>query len=118
MSDETRDGRSRPAQTSEGTVPADGTGDRCVARNDLEVVYCGGCNPHIDRAAVAAEVRQSDGARARGTLYLSGCPRACASDHRLAADDTTTAVVAGAHVEGVPTEPGEIASAVKAKLKE
>ena len=28
------------------------------------------------------------------------------------------AVVAGAHVEGVPTEPGEIASAVRAKLKE
>ncbi len=85
---------------------------------DVTVLFCGGCNPHIDRAAVAAEVRQGAGARRRGTLYLSGCPRACASQHRLTVDDETAAVVAGPHVDGVPTEPGDIASAVGAKLKE
>jgi hypothetical protein len=84
---------------------------------DLTVLYCGGCNPHIDRAAVAAEVRAPEDAPSGGTLYLSGCPRACASDHRLTADGHA-AVVAGATVDGVPTEPGDLASAVRAKLKE
>jgi len=26
----------------------------------VKVVYCGGCNPHIDRTAVAAEVPTDD----------------------------------------------------------
>ncbi len=85
---------------------------------DVRVVYCGGCNPHIDRAAVAAEVKDGDGARPRGTVYLSGCPRACASDHRLTVENEGAAVVAGAQVDGVDTSPGDIAAAVRAKLKE
>jgi hypothetical protein len=95
-----------PARSGEHTPP-----------EDLTVLYCGGCNPHIDRAAVAAEVRGSEDAPSTGTLYLSGCPRACASDHRLIVDGRA-AVVAGANVNGVPTEPRDLASVVRAKLKE
>ncbi len=104
------------------------------------VVYCGGCNPHIDRGAVAralvaAPVRYRPGA----AVYLSGCPRACASGHRLTfarddgaspgdhgsrgghdprTPDHTTVVVAGALVDGAPTATPDIAPAIIDKLKE
>lgn len=95
----------------------DARGAAAAAR--LRVVFCGGCNPHIDRAAVAAELAAAPAfARPGATVYLSGCPRACASDHRLTGDDPSAAVVAGAHVDGVPTAPADIAAAVRRKLKE
>jgi hypothetical protein len=57
----------------------------------LRVVFWGGCNPRIDRAALAAALR-ADPALARGTVnevtvHLSGCERACASGHSLLLDD-------------------------------
>ena len=53
----------------------------------MKVVYCGGCNPHIDRAAVAAGLPVDDpDVRPGTTVHLSGCPRACASDHQLVAE--------------------------------
>jgi hypothetical protein len=53
----------------------------------VAVVYCGGCNPHIDRAAVAAGLPVDDpDVRPGTTVLLSGCPRACASDHKLVAE--------------------------------
>ena len=100
-----------------------------------DVVYCGGCNPHIDRTAVAAELKLDDpGIRPGATVHLSGCPRACASDHQLTGrpgrDDAEEAVgtpsgdapvvviVAGELVDGVPTAAAELAPAVTRKLKE
>jgi len=83
------------------------------------VVYCGGCNPHIDRGAVAREIETAPTfARPGAAVYLSGCPRACASEHRLTYDATATAVVAGAMVDGVPTHAADIAAVVVDKLKE
>lgn len=85
----------------------------------VKVVYCGGCNPHIDRAAVAAELPADDpGAGPGATVHLSGCPRACASDHLLTSDDPGTAIVAGELVDGVPTPAPELAPTVTRKLKE
>lgn len=100
----------------------------------LVVVYCGGCNPQIDRGAVASELAASPtSVRPGAAVYLSGCPRACASDHQLVlqrgdgacgaedapdAADGPSIVVAGAHVDGVPTPPSDIAAAVIDKLKE
>ncbi|MCX6372067.1 MAG: hypothetical protein NTX16_03120 [Actinobacteria bacterium] len=108
----------------------------------LKVVYCGGCNPHIDRTAVAAELAaglpaaespaaelpaESPAAElpAAGpdigpaaTVHLSGCPRACASDHLLVSDDPSTVVVAGELVDGVPTPAPELAPTITRKLKE
>lgn len=85
----------------------------------LRVVYCGGCNPHIDRGAVANELAAAPAfARPGATVYLSGCPRACASGHLLADEDPATAIVAGAHVDGVATPAQDIAAAVADKLKE
>jgi len=85
----------------------------------LRIVYCGGCNPHIDRGAVASELAAAPSFARRGaTVYLSGCQRACASDHQLSNDDQAAAVVAGTHVDGAPTPAEDIAASVRRKLKE
>ena len=85
----------------------------------VKVVYCGGCNPHIDRTAVAAELPADDPDVAPGaTVHLSGCPRACASDHLLVSDDPGTVVVAGELVDGVPTPAPELAPTITRKFKE
>ena len=102
----------------------------------MKVVYCGGCNPHIDRSAVAAGLPVDDPDVPEGTtVHLSGCPRACASDHQLVAEGAEQAgtgaegapagpdgppvvVVAGELVDGVPTPQDELAPAVTRKLKE
>ena len=85
----------------------------------VKVVYCGGCNPHIDRTALAAELPADDpGVRPGATVHVSGCPRACASDHLLTSDDPAAVVVAGELVDGVPTPAPELAPTVTRKLKE
>ena len=111
------------------------TDDDRPAEARVTVVYCGGCNPHIDRAAVAAGLPVADpSVRPGTTVHLSGCPRACASDHQLVAesggqagagaegaagpDGPPVVVVAGELVDGVPTPPEELAPAVTRKLKE
>jgi hypothetical protein len=105
------------------------------AETRVKVVYCGGCNPHIDRAAVAAGLPVDDPDVLPGTtVHLSECPRACASGHQLVADGEQAGegaegapagpdgppvvVVAGELVDGVPTPSGELAPAVTRKLKE
>jgi hypothetical protein len=83
------------------------------------VVYCGGCNPHVDRTAIARELADSPTfVRPGASVYLSGCPRACASEHRLTYGAPATAVVAGALVDGVLTPADDIAATVIDKLKE
>jgi hypothetical protein len=92
------------------------------------VVYCGGCNPEIDRAAIARELDANAApeqtaiagseptATAWPTVLLSGCARACASDHQLV-DESAGPVVAGELVDGVPTPVGAIAAAIARKLE-
>ncbi len=85
----------------------------------MKVVYCGGCNPHIDRTAVAAQLSADDPEGDPGvTVHVNGCPRACASGHLLVSDDPGTVVVAGELVDGVPTPAAELAPTVTRKLKE
>lgn len=85
----------------------------------VKVVYCGGCNPHIDRAAVAGQLPDDDpDVHPGATVQLSGCPRACASDHLLTSDDPVTVIVAGELVDGVPTPSSELALTIMRKLKE
>ena len=77
----------------------------------LTVRFCGGCNPVIDRAAVAAEA-QSGVAGAGATLYVSGCARACASGRRLRLQESPAVVVAGEHVDDEPIAAPGIAQEV------
>jgi hypothetical protein len=92
---------------------------RAEPEQPVKVVFCGGCNPHIDRTGVVADVNDAGlAARPGATVHVSGCPRACASDHQLSSDDPGTVVVAGELVDGVPTPAPELASTVMRKLKE
>lgn len=115
----------------------------------VAVRFCGGCNPHIDRVAVAGNVVSAllqDGRSANGrevsaggassadgrddpagggtrfgrppTLYLSGCRRACASGHRSRVEDDDAVVVAGEHVDGLPTAAGRLVEASARALQE
>ncbi len=96
---------------TEGLEAAEGT--------PVTVVYCGGCNPHIDRTGVAAQLPLNDpGVRPGATVHLSGCPRSCAAGHLLVRQDPAAIVVAGELVDGVPTPAPDIAAAVVRKLKE
>ncbi len=90
-------------------TPADTTDPRPV-----DVVYCGGCNPEIDRGAIAREIEPAGGDK---TVLLSGCARACASDHQLV-DETAGIIVAGRLVDGVPTAPADIPAAIARRLEE
>jgi hypothetical protein len=96
------------------------TEDGTAAEKRVEVVYCGGCNPHIDRAAVAAGLPVDDPSVPPGTtVHLSGCPRACASNHQLVVegdercaygaplDEPATSLSgrAGAGADGAPAGP-------------
>ena len=99
-------------------------------------MFCGGCNPQIDRGAVAAEAAElaaNDPSVPSGAVvHLSGCARACASGHALTGrpepagdhaspqigEDPPVVVVAGELVDGVPTSAAELAPAVIRKLKE
>ena len=62
---------------------------------------------------------QSDepGIRADTAVRLSGCPRACASDHELRGDDPGTVVVAGELVDGQATDEADIAATIARKLQ-
>jgi hypothetical protein len=95
--------------------------DGACRRDDEKprLVFCGGCNPHIDRGAVAAELMDDENGAGEGaTIHLSGCPRACASDHRLTSDEPGHVVVAGETVEGRPARQQDIADAVRRRLEE
>jgi hypothetical protein len=122
--------------TPDDAVAADGsaagpTGDSATPDDapgrSAHVVFCGGCNPHIDRGAVAAELAAPSGGEggtagapggAGATVYLSGCPRACASGHRLTSDAPGEVVVAGEAVDGRPTPARDLAATIRQKLKE
>jgi hypothetical protein len=87
----------------------------------LRVVFCGGCNPRIDRSALAAALR--DEALPAGTegeviVHLSGCERACASGHALVLDAARLVVVAGERVDGRPAPGAALPDAIRRKLKE
>jgi len=110
-------GRRSPVSDGARSEPTDGA--PAVGAGGPLVVYCGGCNPHIDRGAVARELESAPVfARPGAAVYLSGCPRACASEHRLTYEAPATAVVAGALVDGVQTPADDIAATIIDKLKE
>jgi hypothetical protein len=88
----------------------------------LRVVFCGGCNPQIDRSALAAALRGDPalgpGAVDHVTVHLSGCGRACASGRSLTLGGSKVVVVAGECVDGRPTPGHALAETIRHKLKE
>ena len=104
------------------------TDDGTAAEARVTVVYCGGCNPHIDRAAVAADLpaddpdvlpgddrppqRLSPRVRVRAPARRGGRGAqagAGAEGAPAGPDGPPVVVVAGELVDGVPTPSPELA---------
>ena len=89
------------------------TGDSGV----LRIVFCGGCNPVIDRVALAQELRADPALAGRDVeIDVSGCSRSCATAQQLVSSRPGVVVVAGHHVDGRLLDPAELAAAVRQKL--
>ena len=83
----------------------------------MRIVFCGGCNPVIDRVALADEFRADPDLSDRQVeIFVSGCSRSCAAGHELARPKVGVLVVAGRHLDGVALEPAELAAAIRRKL--
>ena len=83
----------------------------------MRIVFCGGCNPVIDRVALADELRADPELAGRDVeIDISGCSRSCAADQLLVSARPDVVVVAGRHLDGTLLDPAELAAAVKRKL--
>jgi len=83
----------------------------------LRIVFCGGCNPVIDRVALAEELRADPALTGRDVeIDISGCSRSCAAAQRLLSARPSVVVVAGYHVDGTLRDPAELAAAVRQRL--
>jgi len=84
----------------------------------VKIVFCGGCNPTIDRTALAAELRaQPDLAASEVTVFISGCARSCATEHASARDEERVVVVAGETVDGLPVPAAALVAEIRRKLQ-
>lgn len=84
----------------------------------MKIVFCGGCNPTIDRTALAAELRaQPDLAASEVTVFISGCARSCATEHASARDEERVVVVAGETVDGLPVPAAALVAEIRRKLQ-
>jgi hypothetical protein len=103
-----------------GTTIGVPSGSSCMrdgtsADDALPVRFCGGCNPVVDRGAIASEARRVY-TTLRFTIYISGCQRACASSHHLRIDSEEAIVVAGEMVNGIATPADRVIDAVIQEL--
>ena len=83
----------------------------------MRVVFCGGCNPVIDRVALADELRADpDLAGLDVEIDISGCSRSCAAGQELVGASPDVVIVAGRHLDGRLLDPDELAAAIKRRL--
>ena len=82
----------------------------------MKVVYCGGCNPHIDRKALVAAL-EDEPLLADKTIFVSGCSRACASGHEYVVQAGDAVIVAGECLDAEPTPAAQLAEAIKRKVE-
>jgi len=91
----------------------------------ISIIFCGGCNPRIDRGQVALQVQ--DILTARGyevvynslnvdfAIYMSGCTSNCALKYNH--NHYPSIVVAAATVDAVPIEKGNLVNEIVLKVR-
>jgi hypothetical protein len=83
----------------------------------VRLLFCGGCNPHIDREGLAAELEADDRLWATDVIvYISGCQRSCRAGQRMLLDTPGAIVVAGEHVDGTAAPVAEIVGRIRQRL--
>lgn len=90
----------------------------------VSIVFCGGCNPQINRAEVANEVQKRLSAKgiqvefnSFGTdlvIYLSGCASNCA--HRYSQKISPCIVVAAATIDAIEIDETRIVDQIVEKV--
>lgn len=94
---------------------------------NITAVYCGGCNPQIDREAIVKQLGRRlgkpiypfrSGIEPDLILFINGCPRQCANPRTSGGWGGKAVVVAGFSIDAweVPTE--ELADILFSKIRE
>lgn len=91
----------------------------------IGIVFCGGCNPRIDRGLIAAKVRAAllgmgyevlyNSLDVDFVIYMSGCTANCAL--KYSHNQRPFAVVAAATLDAVETEPAELITDIVKKVR-
>jgi hypothetical protein len=96
-------------------------------RRSVGVKYCGGCNPRIDRKALAARIEQllppgcrletlSSPGPGEVAVLICGCPVACVDRPEVRRLARHWVRVGGATVDSEPVPPGELAVRVVERI--
>lgn len=83
----------------------------------MRIVFCGGCNPVIDRVALADALNADP--RLAGLdveVDVSGCSRSCAAARELSSERPGVLVVAGRYLDGRLLDETELAAAIAQRL--
>jgi len=91
----------------------------------ISIVFCGGCNPRIDRGQLALQVQDIFVARGYEVnynsvnvdfvIYISGCTANCALKNRYRQHPSI--IVAGAAVDTVALEEGKLVTEIVTKVR-
>ncbi|MDF2633802.1 MAG: hypothetical protein K0R78_676 [Pelosinus sp.] len=92
----------------------------------ISIVFCGGCNPRIDRGNVALQIQAILVARGYQigynsldgdfVIYMSGCTVNCALKYNL--NNQPSVVVAATSVDAVAIDEGELVSEIVMKVRD
>jgi hypothetical protein len=83
----------------------------------VRIVFCGGCNPVIDRVALADALNADP--RLAGLdveVDVSGCSRSCAAAQELSSERPDVLVVAGRYLDGRLLDETELAATIARRL--
>ncbi|OAM96194.1 hypothetical protein SAMN04515679_4389 [Pelosinus fermentans] len=94
-------------------------------KRKISIVFCGGCNPWIDRGRIAAKVQDIllgmgyevcyNSLDVDFVIYMSGCTANCALKYNH--NDCPSAVVAAATLDAVAVEPAELVTDIVTKVR-
>ncbi len=92
----------------------------------VSIIFCGGCNPRIDRGRIATQLRADllmmdykvcyNSLNVDFAIYLSGCTANCALKYNR--NDCPSAVVAAATLNAVAVEPAELVTDIVTKVRD
>jgi hypothetical protein len=94
----------------------------------IAVIYCGGCNPEIEREALVKRLGQKSGyqlfhmgsqsVKPDLVLAVNGCARECMDSRSIGSRGGKIIVVAGCRIDGWPVAREEMVDALMRKINE
>lgn len=91
----------------------------------IGIIFCGGCNPRIDRGQIAAQVRANllvmgyevwyNSLEVDFAIYMSGCTANCALKYNC--NHSPCVVVAAATLDAVAVDKAELVTNIVTKVR-